>query len=44
MAERGVIVDPTTLYRWLQHYAPELKKGRLRTARAVKGILVALAN
>ena len=26
MAERGVFVDHTTLYRWVQHYAPELKK------------------
>ena len=26
MAERGVRVDHTTLYRWVQHYAPELKK------------------
>lgn len=26
MAERGVIVDHTTLYRWVQHYAPALKK------------------
>jgi len=26
MSERGVIVDHTTLYRWVQQYAPELKK------------------
>ena len=26
MAERGVFVDHTTLYRWVQHYALELKK------------------
>ena len=26
MAERCVIVDHTTLYRWVQHYAPELQK------------------
>ena len=26
MSERGVSVDHTTLYRWVQHYAPELKK------------------
>lgn len=26
MAERGVAVDHTTLYRWVQHYAPELER------------------
>jgi IS6 family transposase len=26
MLERGVHVDHTTIYRWVQHYAPELKK------------------
>jgi transposase, IS6 family len=26
MAERGVTVDHTTLYRWVQCYAPELEK------------------
>jgi transposase, IS6 family len=26
MAERGVAVDHVTLYRWVQHYAPELEK------------------
>src|SRR5512133_1068749 len=26
MAERGVAVDHVTLYRWVQRYAPELKK------------------
>jgi transposase, IS6 family len=29
MKERGVDVDHTTLYRWVQHYAPEMEK-RLR--------------
>ena len=29
MLERGLEVDHTTLYRWVQHYAPEMKK-RLR--------------
>ena len=29
MLERGVEVDHTTLYRWVQHYAPEIEK-RLR--------------
>src|SRR5258708_2934508 len=26
MAERGLLVDHTTIYRWVQHYAPELEK------------------
>ncbi|STX55762.1 transposase [Legionella beliardensis] len=26
MAERGFTLDITTIYRWVQHYAPELKK------------------
>ena len=26
MTERGIKVDHTTLYRWVQHYAPEIKK------------------
>lgn len=25
MSERGITVDHTTVYRWVQHYAPELK-------------------
>ncbi|MCC2682205.1 MAG: transposase [Nitrosospira multiformis] len=29
MLERGPEVDHTTLYRWVQHYAPEMEK-RLR--------------
>lgn len=29
MAERGVSVDHTTLYRWVQRYAPELEKRTL---------------
>ena len=29
MAERGVAVDHTTLYRWVQRYAPELEKRTL---------------
>jgi transposase-like protein len=29
MLERGLEVDHTTLYRWVQHYAPEMEK-RLR--------------
>lgn len=30
MNERGVAVDHTTLYRWVQRYAPELEKRTLR--------------
>lgn len=26
MSERGLHIDHTTLYRWVQHYAPELRK------------------
>ena len=26
MLERGFEVDHTTLYRWVQHYAPEMQK------------------
>ena len=26
MTERGLTIDHTTVYRWVQHYAPELKK------------------
>jgi transposase-like protein len=26
MRERGLHVDHTTIYRWVQHYAPELEK------------------
>jgi IS6 family transposase len=29
LAERGVNVDHTTIYRWVQRYAPEMEK-RLR--------------
>ncbi len=27
MQERGLNVDYTTIYRWVQRYAPELEKG-----------------
>jgi IS6 family transposase len=26
LGERGVTVDHTTIYRWVQRYAPELEK------------------
>ncbi len=35
MAERGLSVDHTTIYRWVQHYAPVLRKlMRARKCRA----------
>src|SRR5512138_1346473 len=34
MAERGLSVDHTTIYRWVQHYAPELEK-RCRPHRKI---------
>ena len=30
MVERGLFVDHTTIYRWVQHYAPLLEKGSVR--------------
>lgn len=33
MAERGLSVDHTTIYRWVQHYAPELDR-RVQCCRA----------
>ena len=27
MSERGVSVNPSTIFRWVQRYAPELEKG-----------------
>ncbi len=26
LADRGVVVDHMTMYRWVQHFAPELEK------------------
>ncbi len=26
VSERGIKVDHTTIYRWIQHYAPEFEK------------------
>ena len=34
MGERGVLVDHSTIYRWMQRYAPEMEK-RLRWQRRV---------
>src|SRR3546814_9176550 len=33
LAERGISVDHTTIYRWVQCYAPEMEK-RLQIGRA----------
>ena len=27
MSERGIEVDPSTIFRWVQRYAPELRSG-----------------
>jgi IS6 family transposase len=37
LAERGVAVDPTTLYRWVQRFAPELEKRLRRHLRPCRG-------
>jgi transposase-like protein len=37
MAERGVSVAPSTILRWVQHYAPEFEKRWNRFARPVGG-------
>ena len=33
LADRGVAVDHTTLYRWVQRFAPELERRLRPTAR-----------
>jgi transposase-like protein len=38
MLERGLSVDHTTIYRWVQHYAPELEK-RCRPHLKALGVL-----
>jgi transposase-like protein len=37
MAERGVSLAPSTILRWVQHYAPEFEKRWKRFVRAVGG-------
>jgi IS6 family transposase len=32
LRDRGVSVDHTTIYRWIQAYAPELEKGIVKLA------------
>ncbi len=37
LADRGVAVDHTTMYRWVQHFAPELEKRMRRHLRPCRG-------
>src|SRR3954452_12900264 len=37
LADRGVAVDPTTLSRWVQRFAPELEKRLRRHLRPCRG-------
>jgi transposase, IS6 family len=37
LADRGVAVDHTTLYRWVQRFAPELEKRLRRHLRPCRG-------
>src|SRR3954452_2825560 len=37
LADRGVAVDHTTMYRWVQRFAPELEKRARRHLRPCRG-------
>jgi transposase-like protein len=37
LADRGVEADHTSLYRWVQRFAPELEKGMRRHLRPCRG-------
>ena len=37
LADRGVAVDHTSLYRWVQRFAPELEKRLRRHLRPCRG-------
>ena len=37
LADRGVAVDHTTMYRWVQRFAPELEKRMHRHLRPCRG-------
>src|SRR3954453_11729315 len=37
LADRGVVVDHTTMYRWVQHFAPELEERMRRHLRPCRG-------
>ena len=39
VSERGIIVDYTTIFRWIQHYAPEFEKRIRWYARPSSGSL-----
>jgi transposase, IS6 family len=32
MQERGVVIDPSTIFRWVQRYAPEIEQ-RIRSSQ-----------
>src|SRR3954447_9589596 len=38
LADRGVAVDHTTMYRWVQRFAPELEKRMRRHLRPCRGL------
>ena len=38
MVERGLELDHTTIYPWVQHYASELKKGLSGTRSVILGV------
>ena len=38
LADHGVQVDHTTMYRWVQRFAPELEKQTRRHLRACRGL------
>ncbi len=40
LAERGVNVDHSTIYRWVQRYAPEMEKRLRSTAGAALSIFI----
>ena len=37
LADRGVMVDHTSMYRWVQRFAPELEKRMRRHLRPCRG-------
>ena len=36
MSERGVSVSPSTIFRWVQRYAPEIEKGVRHTRASLR--------
>ena len=43
MTERGVAVDHATIYRWVQHFAPEMERRRRCLGTYAKRLTGALA-